>query len=122
MGSRQQLCINSEVHDQNKDNIHKMCKNKVKQRKCSFYSKFDQLKNDKNFMDTEINYEILDIEDLVKLGTEKQFCPYCMSQHMAENADIVFSPYNYILDERIRCNNETFMKIVTNSITIFQLL
>lgn len=41
---------------------------------------------------------VIDIEDLVKVGTSHKFCPYYMSKVLIENADIVFMPYNYLLD------------------------
>ena len=42
----------------------------------------------------------LDIEDLVKMGAKKRGCAYFASKMMAESADIVFCPYNYLLDPR----------------------
>lgn len=44
----------------------------------------------------------LDIEDLVTLGRMKKGCPYFASKIMAESAELVFCPYNYILDPRTR--------------------
>lgn len=70
-------------------------------------------------MNNEIIGQVLDIEDLVSLGKEKKFCPYYMSQYMAEQADIVFSPYNYVLDERIRLANETLVLILKKGIVVF---
>lgn len=116
LGSRKQMCINCEVKN-HPEKIDFMCKSKVKRNVCSFFNKGEELKSNKSFMDNEINGKVLDIEDLVALGTEKHFCPYYMSQHLAENADIVFSPYNYVLDERIR-RNETLYDIVKNGIIV----
>lgn len=42
--------------------------------------------------------QIWDIEDLVKLGGETQACPYFASRALADDADLVFCPYNYIID------------------------
>lgn len=117
LGSRQLLCINSEL-DRTSANIHGMCKSKVKKRDCPFFNNLEQLKGDKTFM---ANFEgkVLDIEDLVALGTEHKFCPYYMSQEMTERADIIFSPYNYILDEKTRCGNKTISNSVSKAIIIF---
>lgn len=118
LGSRKQMCINPDIQKTG-DNIHAICKSTVKVQKCEFYNHLQGLKSDKNFMDNEITGHVLDIEDLVSLGKEKEFCPYYMSQYMAEKADIVFSPYNYVLEERIRLGNETLVFILTNGTKIF---
>lgn len=118
LGSRQQLCINSEVQKTG-ENMSAICKSTVKRKKCEFYNHLGVLQSDTTFMDNEITGHVLDIEDLVSLGKEKKFCPYYMSEHMARNADIVFSPYNYVLNERIRMANETLVSITTNGTIIF---
>lgn len=46
--------------------------------------------------------EILDIEDLVKAGQKLKCCPYFLSKELKQNADIVFMPYNYLLDPKAR--------------------
>lgn len=43
-----------------------------------------------------------DIEDLVKAGRRRTACPYYAARTLAENADIVFCPYNYLIDPQIR--------------------
>jgi Rad3-related DNA helicase len=45
---------------------------------------------------------ILDIEELVSMGRRDHVCPYFYSREGAENADILFLPYNYLLDASIR--------------------
>jgi hypothetical protein len=44
----------------------------------------------------------LDIEDLVSLGRRDRVCPYFLAREGVEQADIVFLPYNYLLDSSIR--------------------
>lgn len=43
---------------------------------------------------------IMDIEDLDKLGKKHRFCPFFMTKHLKTSADIVFMPYNYLLQPR----------------------
>ncbi|DBB06555.1 TPA: Regulator of telomere elongation helicase 1 [Trebouxia sp. C0004] len=50
----------------------------------------------------DMNGEPLDIEDLVKLGQLSGPCPYLLSKEMASTADIVFMPYNYLIDAKNR--------------------
>lgn len=46
--------------------------------------------------------EVLDIEDLVKGGQKYKCCPYFLAKELKQNADIVFMPYNYLLDPKTR--------------------
>lgn len=48
---------------------------------------------------------VLDIEDLVKVGTKNKVCPFFVSKDKVEEADIVFMPYNYLLDPKVRSSN-----------------
>ena len=43
-----------------------------------------------------------DIESLRKNGEKRKLCPYYVSREMAANADLIFLPYNYLVDPRIR--------------------
>ncbi|XP_020847477.1 Fanconi anemia group J protein isoform X1 [Phascolarctos cinereus] len=43
-----------------------------------------------------------DIEDLVSLGRKLKACPYYAARELMLDADIVFCPYNYLLDSQIR--------------------
>ena len=43
-----------------------------------------------------------DVESLRKNGYRRKLCPYYASREMASNADLVFLPYNYLVDPRIR--------------------
>ena len=58
----------------------------------------------------------MDIEELHRLGEQHNLCPYYASKDRILGADIIFMPYNYIIDEKIR---ENFKLDFTNSIIIF---
>lgn len=45
---------------------------------------------------------VWDIEDIVNLGIKKSSCPYYGTRLLLKTADIVFCPYNYIIDPVIR--------------------
>ncbi|TVU10354.1 hypothetical protein EJB05_43878, partial [Eragrostis curvula] len=47
-------------------------------------------------------YEVHDIEDLVRVGQKVKGCPYFAAQHMAETAQLVFCPYNYLISPIVR--------------------
>ena len=63
-----------------------------------------------------MSWDPLDIENLHKEAQYHQFCPYYVVKDRANFADIVFMPYNYLIDEKIRENYEIDW---SNSILIF---
>ena len=63
-----------------------------------------------------LTWDPLDIEDLHKFAKEKLICPYFAMKDRAAGADIIFMPYNYLIDEKIR---ENFDVNFENSIIIF---
>lgn len=102
IGSRDQLCIHSEVvkEPNNMNKIH-MCQKFVAARSCVFYNRVEEMKNSPSFTETGI----MDIEDLVRKGTANKCCPYYMAKELKNDADIVFMPYNYLLDPLARKAN-----------------
>ena len=46
--------------------------------------------------------EPLDIEDIVVAGKKSRACPYFAAKTAAESAELVFCPYNYLLDPAVR--------------------
>lgn len=76
---------------------NKRSKSVVKQSKCQYHAKdkFEDLKN-------EIITDIVDIEDLVKLGQEMKVCPYYSSKLGIEHAHVILLPYQMLLNNKIR--------------------
>lgn len=52
---------------------------------------------------------VWDIEELVEAGRENNWCPYFGARNLMEFADIIFCPYNYIIDPDIRASVGLFM-------------
>ncbi|XP_011338584.1 regulator of telomere elongation helicase 1 homolog isoform X2 [Ooceraea biroi] len=98
LGSRDQLCIHPEVSKETStfNKIH-MCHAKIKSRTCFYYNNVETKKDDPVF-----KQEVLDIEDLVKVGQKHRCCPYFLAKELKQTADIVFMPYNYLLDPKTR--------------------
>ncbi|XP_053430850.1 regulator of telomere elongation helicase 1 isoform X3 [Nycticebus coucang] len=98
LGSREQLCIHPEVkkQDSNHVQIH-LCRKKVASRSCHFYNNVEE-----KSLEQELAAPILDIEDLVKTGSKHRVCPYYLSRSLKQQADIIFMPYNYLLDAKSR--------------------
>uniref|UniRef100_A0A5F7Z874 Regulator of telomere elongation helicase 1 n=1 Tax=Macaca mulatta TaxID=9544 RepID=A0A5F7Z874_MACMU len=103
LGSREQLCIHPEVKKQESNHmqIH-LCRKKVASRSCHFYNNVEE-----KGLEQELASPILDIEDLVKSGSKHRVCPYYLSRNLKQQADIVFMPYNYLLDAKEKMCEES---------------
>uniref|UniRef100_A0A182JAL0 Regulator of telomere elongation helicase 1 homolog n=1 Tax=Anopheles atroparvus TaxID=41427 RepID=A0A182JAL0_ANOAO len=102
LGSRDQLCIHPEVSKMESNAIKtNLCREKVKGRSCSFYSRVEKMKDHSEVTRVPIH----DIEDLITVGTKMKACPFYLSKELVEQADILFMPYNYLLDAKARKAN-----------------
>ncbi|XP_047110778.1 regulator of telomere elongation helicase 1 homolog [Schistocerca piceifrons] len=112
LGSRNQLCIHPEVSKElnSSAKVH-MCRVRVSSRTCYFYNNVESKKEDPAFR----NEGILDIEDLVVAGRKTKCCPYFMAHELKQTADVVFLPYNYLLDPNTRT---TFGVEINNNVII----
>ncbi|XP_040927591.1 regulator of telomere elongation helicase 1 isoform X3 [Betta splendens] len=120
LGSREQLCINQEVMRQENNHVKvHMCRGKVSTRSCLYYNNVEEKSTDRDLVNS-----ILDVEDLVKFGNKEsgrktscvcvcaalcvrvvlfsRVCPYYLSRSLNKQADVIFMPYNYLLDPKSR--------------------
>ncbi|KAH0873559.1 hypothetical protein HID58_070921, partial [Brassica napus] len=54
--------------------------------------------------------EVHDIEEFVKVGKSVRGCPYYAAWSLAENAELIFFPYSYIVNPVIRAGVEVDLK------------
>ncbi|XP_074285300.1 regulator of telomere elongation helicase 1 homolog isoform X2 [Silene latifolia] len=101
LGSREQLCIHEKVKllrgraQSNSCQYHRKRSNK---RACGHYKiTADFLKSNPYIGD-----EPVDIEDLVNIGRSCGPCPYYMSRELLKGVDILFAPYNYLIDRSFK--------------------
>lgn len=52
-----------------------------------------------------------DVEDLVREGRRVKSCPYFASRDLVDTADIVFCPYVYLIDPKIRSRVCTILAV-----------
>lgn len=64
-------------------------------RGCHYKHKVNRILTHHTLKDTN---RVWDIEDLVTLGKRVAGCPYYASRKIYEGAEVVFCPYNYIID------------------------
>ncbi|XP_053678569.1 regulator of telomere elongation helicase 1 homolog [Anopheles nili] len=112
LGSRDQLCIHPDVSKVDSNAMKtNLCREKVKSRNCSFYTRVENVKDRSEIAQKPV----LDIEDLITVGTKLKACPYYLSKTLVERADVLFMPYNYLLDAKAHKSNGL---LLTNSIVI----
>lgn len=92
LASKQHYCVNSHVCAQ--PSIEEACEEALKESQCQYF------KGTQMYAATKI--AVHDIEDLSKFAKPRRACPYYLSRKWHEDADLVFGPYNYLLDPVIR--------------------
>ena len=75
-----------------------MCRSYCKAKKCHYMNMLESMGE----VDHDAVGGIVDIEELVQWSAEKQVCSYYLGRQLAEKAEILLIPYNYILDQRLR--------------------
>lgn len=113
IGSREQLCIHPQVNKLqfNSEKVN-LCRAMLKTRSCTFYNKLDKSRASNSYI---FQSGINDIEDLLVFGKKLGVCPYYSARESKHMSDIIFMPYNYILDPKLRHINGIDLK---NSIII----
>ena len=105
IGSRQQMCVHKDVSTLTGVAQNTACKSKTDARACAHHNEVDR------FVQSNSDFgkaDPVDIEDLVKIGQRGKVgggcgpCPYYLSRDMASRADIIFMPYNYLIDPKLR--------------------
>lgn len=101
IASRHQLCVNPNLKESsNTDKIY-MCKKLVETSKCKFHKNVERI-----IKEPELQQNIIDIEDLHQIARKHEACPFYISKEKVKGADILFMPYNYLIDPRIRISND----------------
>ncbi|XP_036926063.1 Fanconi anemia group J protein [Sturnira hondurensis] len=77
---------------------------------CYFYHGVHKISGQQTFQTLQGMYKAWDIEELVSLGKKLKACPYYTARELIEDANIIFCPYNYLLDAQIRESMEINLK------------
>ena len=124
LGSREHYCVNQKARNaaMKGGNLGEECKSLLeasgRRKRGGFEEDEDETENDAPARSGGCGYshgalklagkasrpgaEPLDIEDLVTLGQKTRGCPYFAAKHAHETAELVFCPYNYLLDPSVR--------------------
>jgi len=94
LSSRENSCVNYNIKNNIKSLSSLNTKCKINKLKCNFYQ------NVKNIQ--FLSYNCIDIEEICSFGNRNKFCPYYYEKDKSFNSDIIFLPYNYIIDKDIK--------------------
>lgn len=103
LSSREHSCIQQTTGKKSKTQLCNELLDPLKKVGCPYYT--DKNKNGMSSNVTLRHYGIdgpWDVEDLVQLGKDIGCCPYFSARQLMAEADIIFCPYNYIIDPQIR--------------------
>ena len=98
LGSRQQSCLHPVVSKMTGASANQACRSLIAKRGCKWHFGVEKFSK----ANPDANLEVMDIEDIVNLGSTRTICPYFLSREMASNAELIFMPYNYLIDSRNR--------------------
>jgi regulator of telomere elongation helicase 1 len=116
LGSREQLCVHDKVSKLKGAVMNHACNTMNAKHACSFKNGLDTLLPSGGTITGSVELEITDIEDLVRAGKKQRLCPYFYTRDISQGCNIVFMPYNYLLDSSIR---KTLKVSWENAIVIF---
>ncbi|XP_073471356.1 Fanconi anemia group J protein [Aquarana catesbeiana] len=101
LSSRDHTCVNPDV----KTNRNEKCKELLDSKdtpSCRYYYGAPKM-SEQNVLQYRLGVtQAWDIEELVGLGKRLRACAYYAARELMKEADIVFCPYNYLLDSQIR--------------------
>ena len=113
LGSRDHLCVDSSVNQFRGAELNGKCRQLVRRKACGYHAKVMRVTGPETGID---GGNCVDIEDMFKIGQAKGFCPFFQSRESQKSADIVFVPYNYIVDPQDSLEKSLDL---TNAIVIF---
>eukprot|EP00210_Caulerpa_lentillifera_P000026 g25.t1 len=100
LASREQQCCNPELKDSHGTSRNNACVKMIKAKRCPWHQRLEEYDN-VPILQSHAS-RVLDIEDLSTLGGRSGPCAYFFSRRMAEVADLVFMPYNYLVEKQTR--------------------
>eukprot|EP01133_Synstelium_polycarpum_P004349 gene4349-5078_t len=101
LASRDHYCVNPKLADVSKKK--ERCKKAVKDRECRYHKKEgNYVMSTSGKFRSGGEMQVWDIEDLLNEGRDTHECPFYASKGMVKRANLIFCPYNYIIEPSIR--------------------
>ncbi|XP_057571236.1 Fanconi anemia group J protein isoform X1 [Hippopotamus amphibius kiboko] len=103
LSSRDHTCIHPEIvgNFNRKERCMELLDGK-NGKSCYFYHGVHKISDQHTLQTFQGMCKAWDIEELVSLGKKLKACPYYTARELMQDADIIFCPYNYLLDAQIR--------------------
>ena len=104
LGSREHLCVHAGVSAMPSSVQGQQCAVARQDHRCRFFKGLQPFRQrqDVQVATNEVpNVNLFDIEELHLVGSREGFCPYFYERQMAESADIIFLPYQYVFDRAL---------------------
>ena len=102
LASRKHACVRKDVREMTGKRQNDACSKLLTEHRCSAKITLDR-GLEKRLMDFKLFGDgVDDIEDLVEKGQKNGPCPFYLSRTRCANAEIIFMPYNYLLDADVR--------------------
>ncbi|KAH6566193.1 hypothetical protein BASA60_009568, partial [Batrachochytrium salamandrivorans] len=107
IASREHYCVHP--HVKKSANKSEDCLALIDSDSCGYYHRARQLQGHPSIQGGSRDI-IWDIEDMVTAGKKVRGCPYYASKALAETAQVIFAPYNYIIDPHVRATSNISLK------------
>ncbi|KAM8976031.1 Fanconi anemia group J protein [Pelodytes ibericus] len=101
LSSRDHTCVHPDIHS----NRNEKCKELLDAkdgRSCRYFHGAHKMSEQTALQHSFGINQAWDIEELVGLGKRLRACAYFAARELMKEADIVFCPYNYLMDSQIR--------------------
>ncbi|KAG8122635.1 hypothetical protein E2320_018117 [Naja naja] len=111
LSSREYSCIHPRIS--RSSNKNEKCAELLEGKEgvsCSFYHGAHRLTEHLSILSVDKKHQTWDLEELVSLGKKFRSCAYFAARELMACAEIVFCPYNYLLDSQIRQSMEIELK------------
>ncbi|KAK0074067.1 hypothetical protein PV325_008821 [Microctonus aethiopoides] len=108
LSSRDFTCIQNT--NRNKTDLCNELLDPIKKLGCPYYNEDNRRLMSYNGLSRISFPNVWDIEDFVKLGHRFDCCPYYAARNLMVEADIIFCPYNYLIDPSIRRSMQIDLK------------
>ncbi|XP_053310559.1 Fanconi anemia group J protein [Spea bombifrons] len=101
LSSRDHTCVHPEIHSNRNEKCKELLDAKDGQT-CRYYHGAQKMSEQPVLQYRLGMNQAWDIEELVGMGIRLRACAYFAARELMKEADIVFCPYNYLLDSQIR--------------------
>lgn len=108
LGSREQLCCHQDVGKLSGPAQTAACQAVTAANSCIYHRRLQELKRKHGVVPhpqaglDEATRPVPDIEEFVAEAKRNELCPFYYARELQQTSDVLFMPYNYLLDPKVR--------------------